>query len=331
MKPLLFFLFLVPVLGWAKTAPDPMEDLIEEQQKSGSDWMEEIQRAELPPVFLVGSKEQVLIKGTGFNKERTGLCDSLEVDELIDLSHGSTTADQFKVNVSLKPAKQALEDGCLIRPDDDLVAVTRGSIQPIHVGAFWVKNEALKCPREVSSSLWMEVEPPLKEEPLFFTTISGLEPMANRYAPASSFTTRPPDDALKEKLRTAIRFIGDFNVSVYEVGDPSLDIIVWLKRVRTEPEDDKLPNEMILGRRGPDLYKVWEEPVDVKNGSGSLVFGSVFDFNNDGLLDLELNGVQGDCPYTLFFRAESKGWTPLATPLPKCQCGQDIDPLFWKR
>lgn len=304
---LLSILLLTPTVLPAAPAPDPLENLIEKEHQEEQDWADDPIRAELPPAIMIGNTGAVQIFGPGSSTGDKALCNALEIDELIEVSRGQSTDAEVEINTSLPRVREILEDSCLIRPDDEIFAVGRGSQKIVHVEKFIAKRRPV-------DSLWMTVNPPLDDEPLFYTTLPELAEGSNQYVRVDSFESGPLDETLKQRTLNQVSYLEEFTAIAYKVNDPSLQQLIYLKRRHSAPEDDKLPNEILLAVRGMDVVKIWEEAVNMEKGSGSLSPEGMFDFNQDGILDLELTGSRAGRPYVIFFKGTGRGWTPLEIP-----------------
>jgi hypothetical protein len=90
--------------------------------------------------------------------------------------------------------------------------------------------------------------------------------------------------------------------------------LVVLKRRLTTPEDDKLGNDILLAVRGSLLVKVWEEPVNIKKGSSRLSAEGLFDYDQDGILDIEVKVIRPEGTGTAVLHGTKTGWTVLEIP-----------------
>lgn len=290
-----------------ETPSDSLENLIEKEQVIGDDWPEESVRPELPPVRLKGTAGEVQIMGLALSKTEMALCTGLEVDELIELSHEKPGASRMVINTSLSQVRGLLEDSCLIRPGDEIFAVGRGSQRRVRVGQFIARAGA-------GYSLWMSVDPPLEEDPLFYTTDLNLGEGSNQYLRVDSFESGTLSELLNQKVGQAVPFLDEFAVTILRVGDVSLQELVVLKRRDTTPEDDKLANMVLLGVRNSEVLKIWEEPVNIRKGSGTVSPEGLLDFNQDGLVDLEIRVSRPEGAVVLVLQGTKTGWTPIEIP-----------------
>lgn len=310
----LFFLSaLVSLSARPPESSDPLERLIGEQRVPTEEW--EDGHGELPPALLSGDRTGAELQSDSIRRmDGLALCEPMAFDELVLLSRGDPAALVTHLNTDLPRVRKILEQACLVRPGDELLAVGPGEQQIRAIAGFTVRSEPVRCPTDSPYSLWAEFDAPLPFDPLFLTADTAMESGVNGYEPPEFHTA----ESLRRAIRTEISFVDDFELHGATVTSDL--ILVHARRREIRYEDRNLPNQVLLsvGPAGADT--VWIERVDPEHGTGQFSVLGLFDFNRDGFPDLHVAGTHQECLYDVFFEGSLDGFRPVPTPRKPCRC-----------
>jgi hypothetical protein len=298
---------------------DPVENLIQDehvtqQPAPASD-------EELPPMFLFGSADGVKIYSRGTQTlDNAWVCQSLELDEVVQLTRGDPSAAATTVNLDIPRVKTMFEDSCLIRTGDYLMALALGFQKIVSVNRFSIRQQGTGCSRESSLTLWANLEDPLEQEPFLYSTNLDLPEGGNDFRNLDELSEVSEDKTVREHLDGAVRFINEYDVKIYLVNAPNCKYLAHVKRRSVTLEDNGLPNEILLWAQGDEFLQFWIEKVDERNGSGHIRIDGVWDYNGDGLVDLLINADHQKCPYHMLFNGLEKGFEAEEIPNEPCGC-----------
>lgn len=308
-------LLLVPS---ALRAADALGKLIDKEQKEKAAWTET--DGDLPPAYLWGNSSAVEIYNP-LDQLKTGnpLCQQVPFDQLIDLSSGSASANEIVINTDLPRVRALLEDTCLTRPGDTMIAIGEGRQVPAKLDKLIVKREPQLCPTQEPYSLWAGIKHDLQGWVLFLTTDDTVKEGDNQWRLLTEERAQP-DTALKNWFEANVKNLTDFSAFQIPMGAPNCSDLFVFRRRSVTPDDDKLPNEIIVTLRDKTYETVWMERVDQANGSGSLQVHSALDFNKDGFVDFIVYGSHQKCPYQMVFKGTPTGFEALDLPIKSCAC-----------
>lgn len=297
---------------------DPVETLIEEKKTEAQTWAEE---EELPPVFVLGDASGAQIYDDAFSSYPSPfLCDSVELDRLAELA-GFEPNEHFKIlNTSLSSVQRLLEQGCVLRPQDVLLAVGPGWQKNVYVKGFAMKRDRAVCPHDSPFSLWASYTDSLAEDPLFLTTELGLKEGLNEFRSIKPLAENDVNKDLLFQLKKTVSFFYDYRVASYRLSMENCERVLILTRDNPGPDDALLPNEMMLFQKGDALETLLLERVDLKKGSGWIRDVSLLNFNNDAWIDLFVTATRHKCPYTVLFRGTKEGFERILLPTKPCEC-----------
>lgn len=316
-----FFFFLGVIMIFApRVLPvekDPMETLIEENKKTVPEETED----ELPPLFLLGDISGIEIYSpalVGGNLE--SLCKPAPLDELIEISRGRVQDAETVLNMSLPRVQQLMNDLCLIRPGDDVLALGAGFQRYIRLKDFVIKRDSSFCSTQSPYSLWMSFEEPLDMEPFLFYLGSDLTERPNHFQSEENLTKVPLSSVMKSDLIKQLIVLKEYEITVYKVGFPNCDHIILAKRRSVSPEENELINEGLFWELGGRTELMWVEKVNLRKGSGHIRLDGVWDYNGDGQLDVMLSGDHRQCPYQVLFKGKEAGFEAQDIPHKLCGC-----------
>ncbi len=304
-----------------KAPPDPIENLITEEQKEIETWMDEGEE-NLPPVFLLGDEKGVrlyadFMETAPYEK----LCGSIEIEELLAATQGSADEKEVSVNLGINKVRALLGESCLARPKDVLLAVGQGWVKPVELGDFQLRSSQPVCPFDASYALWSQLKEPLPSTPLFFTS-SFQDPKESAAAfiePLSVSTISISQDE-KSWIGSAVEFLSEYSIEAYDLNAVNCDRIYHLKKSVVKLADVGNPGEMLVWRKGENVGILEMEIIDNLEGSGSVHWDGAFDFNQDGLVELWISGVQKGCVYHRLFLGLDFGFQPVLLPEKPCAC-----------
>ena len=254
---------------------DPLENLIETEKQDREAW--EDQGGELPELYLWGDKTGIALEP----------CDEIPFDELVEISRGKPSAKESELNLDIPRVREALESGCLFRPGDVFMAVGNGEQKHVMIKKLVVR-------RTPGPALWGIFLEQLADDPLFFATHADWIEGPNQAVP---LTEQP-----------AIKKDEDFDSATIVLGAPNAERLEILRRRNPTPDDDQLPNEILLRHLNGHVETVWSERVDAKKGSGRIRAGLAMDYNADGFIDLIVTGSHEKRPYRLILEGKEDGF-----------------------
>ncbi len=305
---------LVLVLAPLQASGDDIESLID-TEKVEQEPAPDAGGDDVPPAFLLGDSSSVaLYSSSVYGGDPSPICDSFPFDELIDMNDSDPLAEDVVLNMRLPRVKQTVEEACLIRPGDDVLAVGRGRQTWVLIRDFVIRKAPGVCPSDSPYSLTARVDTVLADEPLFYSTDADLKEGENDFRLiAMSTASRAP-------LTGVVADIQEYDVRMATVSASNVDAFFHLKRRQLTPEDDGFPNEMVLWQSGDQIQILSQEAVDSVGGSGRLNVEAVFDYNRDGRLDVWIRGDQKKCPFHLLYEGGEEGFIPVDLPNKPCSC-----------
>ncbi len=313
-----FFAILFAVLIPAKAARDPLENLIEEESL-GSPPSTKIE--ELPSMFFYGNRTGMKIYSPGTGAlDNGGVCHSLELEELVQLSKGGAGEFSMDVNLSIPRVKKMFEDACLIRPGDFAVALSPQFQKTVTIKRFSVQRDAGACALGSPYSLWAHFEEFLEQDPLLFSTDLNLPEGFNSFRLFRDIPEVPMNGEVKAALGKATQFLSDYDVRLYPLESTNSKMVAHLRRHQVDLEDDGMFNEILMENAGEGFSEFWVEKIDKKNGTGHIRLEGVWDYNGDGLTDLLISGDHQGCPYQMLFKGLEKGFEAQDLPNEPCHC-----------
>ncbi len=319
--------FLVFVLSWIvlviyfsplfSVESDQVESLIESEQKEEKEWVDS--EGDLPPVFLNGDQTGIEIYSPALNRSKHSLlCTDVEFDELTGFNDDPLKPrNQIVLDIGSSAIRESLSLSCLLRPSDEFLAIGPGWQNTVTLDQFVVKQEQPLCPSDPPYSLWVLFKEELPGEPLFFSSDNELPMGANQFRSLEKLAISPLDAGLKSALAKEIEFIDEYKISVYEVEAKNCDHLLVFKRETVGPEDNDLPNEMVLTEEKGNFEIIQMEKVNTTKASGHVEIEGVLDYNGDGWVDLLLQGTHAGCFYRAFFEGQEKGFKKTVFPI-KC-------------
>lgn len=294
-------------------AGDDVDGLIE-KSKAQDESVEDVSD-DVPPAFLLGDRKSVTIySSTVYGGNASPVCQSFPFDELIELSNGNPENDETVLNMKIPRVKQVVEESCLIRPGDDVIAITASSQTWVAIKDFVIVRAQALCPSDSPYSLVGRIGRSLEADPLFYSTDPELKEGENEYVGIAM------SPGSIEGARIDIPDVKDYIVTTVQVSGLNVDALFHLKRRSVTPDDDYFPNEMVYWQKGDKLELLTQEAVDSLSGSGHVRVEGIFDYNRDGFLDIWISGDQKTCPYHLLFDGSENGFTPIDLPNKPCSC-----------
>jgi hypothetical protein len=313
------FALLVLTMAAVRASTDDVESLIEKEKVEEQNPPANRSADETaPPAFLLGTTDSVALYSSAvYGGDPSPICESFPFDELIDMSNGDPLDEETVLNMKLPRVRQAVEDSCLIRPGDEVLAVGRGSQSWILIRDFVIRRAPAVCPADSPYSLMARLDHELDEAPLFYSTDPDLKEGDNEFAPVHPLAPVPN---ATELLRPVVSDMKEYEVRGATVAAANVEALFHLRRRRVTPDDDGFPNEILLWQKGDKIELLTQEAVDSVNGSGSVNVEAVLDYNRDGFLDLWVKGTQRKCPYYLLYQGGEEGFTPVELPNTPCSC-----------
>lgn len=309
----------VAVAASAAEKADPLQNLIESEQKAYQEWLDETD--EPPTAYLPGNRQAVELYSPAYRDENAQvLCHDVDLPDLLDLTQGDPTAFSTTLNLSLPRVRQAVGDGCLVRPGDRIVAVGKGWQEERTLADFTIQREKPACPDDAPYGLWMSFDKPLPEDPLFITTDSTVTVRDNLYVPADQYPVAAAGPEIMARLQGLVHFPEDYRITIVGVRDGDLEALVIFERKTVGPNDDGLPAFLAAVVTKEGVQALWTERVDVAHGTGRLDFAGSLDLYGDGNRELVFTGVHRACTYTVVFRRGDTGYLPLPLAVRSCGC-----------
>lgn len=305
------FLLLV-FASFVHASTDDLEDLIDKERVVNQP--QSVDDAP-PPAILLGDAGSVTIySSVVYGGNPSPLCEAIPFDELMDLSDGNLRGNETVLNMKSPRIRDALEKACLIRPGDDVFVVGRGIQSWVKLGEFFVRPGRTHCQEDSPYALFGRLEQKLASEPLFYATHADLKEGDNYFQPLHM---KPGTSPLIKQL---VPDVAEYSVAQATVSASNVEIFFFLKRRMLRPEEDGFPSEIVLWQKGDRVNFLTQEQVDSVDGSGHLRIEGVLDFNQDGYLDVWLEGDQKKCPYYLLYQGLEDGFAPVELPNPPCSC-----------
>ncbi len=236
--------FLFYVSAHALDASDQIESLITKQQTDYKTW--EAPGEDLPPVLMMGDKLSVTLSQSTDSDPSTSLCNNLDLDQLFDLSSTSDPTSQRRELNLLSPRIQDLfGDACLIRPDDEIMAIGPGQQIKVALKSFFVEVIP-SCPGQTGYALSANFDSELPFDPFIFSSDSILQETENSFRLAVSLSSAPIDATMMAKIRDAISYVEEYQLTVYQPLATNTDLLIHLGRTFVKADDEGFPNEIIL-------------------------------------------------------------------------------------
>jgi hypothetical protein len=315
-RALLVLVMVLAILPFVR-ATDPLESLIQSENKAEATE----DNAELPTMFLFGDRNAVKIYSAGTRTlTEMWVCRGLELDELVQMSRGDSTQNEIEINLSIPRVRKMFEDACLIRPGDFVMALASGFQTPVTVKRFFVRRDAVHCPKESPLSLWGSFDEILEQSPFLFSTNLDLPEGDNSLKLLNGIADVRVDDNIRKALKSKIPFLDDFDISGKPLEDSQVQMLIHVRRRIVETDDDGLPNELLFALRGDDVEEIWVERVDLQSGSGHIRPWAVWDYNGDGHLDILIEGDHQKCLYQMLLTGGETSFGAEDMPTEPCGC-----------
>ncbi len=314
-------IYLLPLLLllFSPLHADQLDSLIDQEKQNQKQWTDDVD--ELPPAYLWGNKAGVEIyAASAYDGKAGSLCQPIEFDELIEMSRGTITDRETILNLSLPRVREMLQQSCMIRPNDKLIAVGEGWQKTVVVSEFVVRRDRLVCPHDSPFSLWASIEPQLEQEPIFFSSEGSWPETDNGFQRLREVEPLDQDSPIRKTVESLVPDQAEFKLMLVGLHATNADLLYLLRRRTATLEDDGLPNEILLIKSGTQVEKLWVERVDIKKGSGHLRVEAMLDYNHDGLIDVIVSGDHNGCPYQIVFEGTSTGLNRADFPIKPCSC-----------
>lgn len=312
----LFLTVLVFSTGWIFS--DELETLIDKEKDAKAAWSGS--EGDLPPLNLPGDRSGMLIYHAGLERAKENLlCSDILFDELFETSQPPRNESAI-INVNRPRIRQSLEDRCLIRPGDPLLAVGPGWQELVSAKDFQVRPEPGACKNDPPHSLWITFDGTLPDAPFFFTTVLDWPAGSTPFQRLDETQATEVDEALIRRLRSEVPFAEEYRGLVYEVSAPNCDRLIHLVKETVSNEDADLPNEIVVAEKDGGFQTLILERIETTEPSGRLRPLGLIDFDADELLDLIIEGEQGSCTYRAVFKGLDGGFERLSVPIPPCSC-----------
>lgn len=310
------FIFVFP----GSLYSDEIEGLIEQEKDELVEWAYETES--LPSGIFLGDQSGVEIYSE-FMSSQTGpfLCDDLELTELVELTGGRLSDNETHLNFLLDRVRDEIGNSCTVRPGDSLRAIGPGWQTEVKVHQFTIKRAGPTCRGISPYALWVSFEKPLRQEPLFFHSSEDIPAnIDNHYRGTSLLPLEKVDQQTKKLLNALLLYSDEYRADVYRLDEKNSDALIHLVKKSISLTDEGLPHELLINQLKNDLEILEMEKVDSQKGSGGVELQGVLDFNQDGWVDLWVQGTQAGCVYKQLFMGKEGGFEPIFTPSRPCRC-----------
>ena len=163
------------------------------------------------------------------------------------------------------------------------------------------------------------MEPALEEAPFFYSTDVQLPFGQNDFVVVPA-PTNPAPEAVSAALNEKVKFLKEYDVRAVSLVGANIDGVIYLKKKQVSLDDVGLPNEMLFWFKEAHVGEMLEEKVRKDGKSGHLKVVGSLDFDQDGRLDLIIQGDQNSCVYRALFKGLENGLQLEETPLVPCSC-----------
>lgn len=316
--PSLFLLFALASAAHSASS-DTVGELINQEKTAQSAWKQE--EGDLPPLILIGDGHGVLVYQAGLERANAGLlCSDISFDELFETAAPSDPNATVEVNTALDRIRETIEDHCMVRPGDPLIAVGPGWQEIVTVKAFEIRPDRSGCPDDPKYSLWVTYDGAIPDVPYFFMTDVSIPTGANKFSAAADWKPTPLTPLLRNRVSPEVSFIDEYDGEMWAIGQPNCDHLIHLTKKRISPDDNDLPNEVLLAEKEGTVQLLLVERVDLSHGSGHLKPVATFDLDHDTDPELVVEGDHQGCLFRAAFRGREFGFERLALPVLACSC-----------